>query len=405
MINDYFPTGTVLIVRKLTAFANIENLSCRFSLSCSNFFNCIGYWTADGYFDNSNHSYIPGKLKLEINSGTSLETELANITFLVDPSGYVYEAVKSNRVEGASAIITYKNGENAIPWDANRYEQDNPQTTDFLGAYHWDVPEGEWRVKIVKSGYEASYSEWMTVPPEYTEVAISLVTTESPEVENIEFDDEKITITFSQYMDISTINSENIKIKADGKDTGFTVTAVDKEVSGTDNSVYYAKTFEVKPSTAAEKYSVEIDNIKNYAGISIYDKYTTEIEGGEESNPTANAKLNVAGAQTINFRSIVTITATATDVSEDYKLVLYVNGTKVAEGDNKSVSYEYGELKSDLNYSVKVIDANGKVQKDSNENELSKDGGKITCNAGFFKKLIAFFKGLFKSLPKVEVKP
>lgn len=31
--------------------------------------------------------------------------------------------------------------------------------------------------------------------------------------------------------------------------------------------------------------------------------------------------------------------------------------------------------------------------------------GKITYNAGFFKKLIAFFKGLFKSLPKVEVKP
>ena len=37
--------------------------------------------------------------------------------------------------------------------------------------------------------------------------------------------------------------------------------------------------------------------------------------------------------------------------------------------------------------------------------KISKDGGKITCNAGFFKKLIAFFKGLFKSLPKVEVKP
>lgn len=125
----------------------------------------------------------------------------------------------------------------------------------------------------------------------------------------------------------------------------------------------------------------------------------------EETNSTANAKLNVAGAQTINFRSIVTITATAIDVPEGYKLAIYLGSQKVAEGDNNSVSYEYGELKSDLNYSVKVIDANGKVQKDSSGNDVAKDGGKITCNAGFFKKLIAFFKGLFKFLPKVEVKP
>ena len=117
--------------------------------------------------------------------------------------------------------------------------------------------------------------------------------------------------------------------------------------------------------------------------------------------------VKTASAQTIDYRSIVTITATATaaGVPDDCKLAIYLGSQKVAEGDNKSVSYEYGEIKSDINYTVKVIDANGKVQKDSNGNELSKDGGKITCNAGFFKKLIAFFKGLFKSLPKVEVKP
>ncbi|MCQ2476175.1 MAG: hypothetical protein MJ173_09795, partial [Clostridia bacterium] len=118
-----------------------------------------------------------------------------------------------------------------------------------------------------------------------------------------------------------------------------------------------------------------------------------------------NVNIKVAGAQTVDYRSIVTITATATDVPDDCKLAIYLGSQKVATGDNKSVSYSVGELKSDINYTVKVIDANGKVQKDSNENELSKDGGKITCNAGFFKKLIAFFKGLFNLLPKVEVKP
>ena len=37
--------------------------------------------------------------------------------------------------------------------------------------------------------------------------------------------------------------------------------------------------------------------------------------------------------------------------------------------------------------------------------ELKKDGGKITCDAGFFKKIVAFFKGLFGALPSVEIKP
>ena len=115
--------------------------------------------------------------------------------------------------------------------------------------------------------------------------------------------------------------------------------------------------------------------------------------------------IKIGSHDPIDYRSKVIITATADNVPDGYKLAIYLGSQKVAEGDNKSVSYEYGELKSDLNYSVKVIDANGKVQKDSSGNDLSKDGGKITCKAGFFQKLIAFFRGLFKALPKIEVKP
>ena len=67
--------------------------------------------------------------------------------------------------------------------------------------------------------------------------------------------------------------------------------------------------------------------------------------------------------------------------------------------------YEYGELTSDLNYYVKIVDKNGNIQKDANGNNLKKDGGTITCNAGFFQKLIAFFQGLFSMLPRKTVKP
>jgi len=121
-------------------------------------------------------------------------------------------------------------------------------------------------------------------------------------------------------------------------------------------------------------------------------------------NPTANAKINVAGTKSIDYRTKVTIKATATNLDPAYHLVLVINGTEY-EGNNKEVSHNCGEISGDISYFVKVVDASGTVQKDANGAELKKDGGKITCNAGFFQKLIAFFKGLFGSLPSVEIKP
>ena len=121
-------------------------------------------------------------------------------------------------------------------------------------------------------------------------------------------------------------------------------------------------------------------------------------------NSTANAKINVAGATTLSYRTIVTIKATATNLDSGYYLVLVANGKEI-KGDNKEVVYEYGELTSDLNYYVKIVDKNGNIQKDANGNNLKKDGGTITCNAGFFQKLIAFFQGLFSMLPRKTVKP
>lgn len=63
--------------------------------------------------------------------------------FLIDPSGYVYEAVDSNRVEGITTTVYYKdeNGQ-AVKWNAEEYDQVNPLITDKEGKYAWDVPEG-----------------------------------------------------------------------------------------------------------------------------------------------------------------------------------------------------------------------------------------------------------------------
>ncbi len=122
-------------------------------------------------------------------------------------------------------------------------------------------------------------------------------------------------------------------------------------------------------------------------------------------NPNSNAKINVAGSRTVDYRTKVTIKATATGVDSSYRLAIYVGNSRVATGSSTEVSYSKGETTGDINYTVKVVDANGNIAKDANGKEISKDGGKISCNSGFFKKLVAFFKGLFGSLPNVTVQP
>ena len=82
-----------------------------------------------------------------------------------DPSGYVYEGVSSNRLEGVTATAYYKETvedmygdkhENIVKWDAAEYAQENPLFTDEYGMYAWDVPNGLWQVKFEKEGYETT---------------------------------------------------------------------------------------------------------------------------------------------------------------------------------------------------------------------------------------------------------
>ena len=113
--------------------------------------------------------------------------------------------------------------------------------------------------------------------------------------------------------------------------------------------------------------------------------------------------INVA-SRTVDYRSKVTIKATASGVDSSYRLAIYVGNNRVATGSNTEVTYNAGETKGDINYTVKVVDANNTIAKDANGNEISK-GGKVSCNSGFFKKLVAFFKGLFNKLPSVTVAP
>ena len=121
-------------------------------------------------------------------------------------------------------------------------------------------------------------------------------------------------------------------------------------------------------------------------------------------NPTLAATLNVRSGSTVSYRSRITVTATAENVPEGYSLIICDGNAQLAKGDNKSVLYNAGEMRESRTFTIKVIDSNGNVQKDGNGAELCKPCA-VIVKSGFFNKLVAFFKALFKKLPSVEIKP
>nr|MCR5825091.1 hypothetical protein [Oscillospiraceae bacterium] len=101
----------------------------------------------------------------------------------IDPAGFVYEAVASNRLEGVTVTAYYQDtGGNPALWDAAEYEQVNPLVTGADGAYEWYTPSGNWLVMAEKPGYHSASSAgdpeavdgWLPVPPPQMNVNIGM---------------------------------------------------------------------------------------------------------------------------------------------------------------------------------------------------------------------------------------
>ena len=201
------------------------------------------------------------------------------ITPILDPSGYVYEGVASNRVEGATATVFYKEEvediygdlhENIVKWDAEEFAQENPLFTDEFGMYAWDVPQGLWQVKFEKDGYETSYSEWLPVPPPQLEVNVSMKQNIQPNVKNARAFEEAVEFEFNKYMIPELLNSENITVMADGNAVEGTIELLNEEESYEGSAETFAS--KVRFNAAQPFESTEIvltvsNRVQSYAGI------------------------------------------------------------------------------------------------------------------------------------------
>jgi hypothetical protein len=76
---------------------------------------------------------------------------------VVDPEGYVFESVRGQELHIKNASVSlfwFDPQTNRYElWDAGRFQQANPQTTDERGTYSFLVPPGSYYLKVEAPGY------------------------------------------------------------------------------------------------------------------------------------------------------------------------------------------------------------------------------------------------------------
>lgn len=204
---------------------------------------------------------------------------------LIDPSGYVYEGVASNRLEGVMTTIFYRQQvedvygdkhDETVLWDAENYDQQNPLYTDKDGHYEWFVPEGLWQVKYEKDGYQTAYSEWLPVPPPQLDVNQAMIQTAQPEVTMAHCYPMGIEVEFSKYMKPSTLNNENIFLTHAGKKVGGKVIMLNEEKDLKGNKFASKVRFVADEKIAVgEQVQLTVSHkVKSYADVMMPNDFT-----------------------------------------------------------------------------------------------------------------------------------
>ena len=245
-----------------------------------------------------------------------------SLPWIIDPSGYVYEAVTDNRVEGATAKVYYRdeNTGEAVLWKAEEYDQINPQITNEEGIFAWDVPNGMWKVVVEKEGYESVESEWLPVPPPQVNVYLSMISTQAPTVTSVHLYKDTAVIEFSQYMKIDSVTADMFSMN--GSAAVGKVEAIDPKESAVDSGEMLARQFKLYYSGGKVTSITVSAEVLNYVGTAmeknaVFDNLITEYEteglAGEE-------KIVVVCGQEMIYQLHVQPAEAATSVKLFYKI-------------------------------------------------------------------------------------
>ena len=255
----------------------------------------------------------------------------ADLQVSIDPSGYVFEGVFSNRVYGATATIFYKEKvedmygdlhENIVKWNAEEYAQENPLFTDENGYYRWDVPQGLWQVKFEKEGYETTYSEWLPVPPPQLDVNIAMKQNRQPEVKAVRAYEDAVEVEFDKYMMPELLTTENIIVMQGDKPVEGTIEMLNEEASYENNDETFASKVRFNaahPFTAQEVTLMVSNRVKSYAGIRMQDDFTQTFKVEQEIKQILCDSLTVVD---YGGKSTLTVAVLPASASKDKTLTV-----------------------------------------------------------------------------------
>ena len=165
--------------------------------------------------------------------GKQKDTTPGHVDQSHDPSGYVYEAVPSNRLQGAEVSLYFEDDVSQAPllWDAAAYGQEACQVTGADGAFGWDVPCGRWQVRCTMAGYEPYVGEWLEVPPERMNVGVAMVSLEAPRVTCARVSEDSVLLSFSRFMDPGSLGGLKL-FDAGGEEVPFELSCLAEEGEG-----------------------------------------------------------------------------------------------------------------------------------------------------------------------------
>lgn len=287
---------------------------------------------------------------------------LTDMTWIYDPSGYVYEGMTSNRVKDAIATVFYKDDDRWMQWKASDYGQSNPLITDVEGRYAWDVPEGIWKVRYEKEGYVPAESAELTVLPPHFDVNIPLVSYQAPEVVRVfgRNGGESIQLDFSKPMQASTLNAANITVKDKaGTPVAGTIEAVAPETgeNGAQLAMSYRFLAENGPFEGGS-YSVQVSKeVQSYAGAMPAETIVREVHI-DPAAKTPEIVMNLTAAS--GDRSIaLSWEEASTDEADRIRLSIRKTGEEpwsepvtIAAGERR---YTFAGLEVGQEYEVKAV--------------------------------------------------
>lgn len=270
----------------------------------------------------------------------------------IDPSGYVYEGVSSNRVEGVTATAYYKETvedmygdlhENIVLWDAEEYAQENPLFTDEYGMYAWDVPKGLWQVKFEKEGYQTTYSEWLPVPPPQLDVNIPMTQLLQPTVKQGKAYGEGVEVEFDKYMDPEQLTTDNILVTKNGTAISGIIRLLNEEEAYEGHTEKYASKVRFEVPEGEELLSTDEVQltvrkaVKSYAGVQMQDDYTQkfDVEPRVRSIVTDSALLVKYGGE-----HTLTVAALPAEASKGKKLTVKSLSTMIATASVEDVTLD-----------------------------------------------------------------